>query len=134
VWSASRPGRLYPRERPCTHCIGGWVGPRAGLDRCRKSYPTGIRSPDLPARSKSLLLCVCVCIYIYPPPPSIFSLWCHNIIKIISYSLRLCACVLVIFTVCLELSPMYSLPSIWLLQLLCALAVVMFDSMLCVLL
>jgi hypothetical protein len=49
VWSASRPGRLYPRERPGTHCTGGWVGPRAGLDRCGKS-----RSPDLPARSESL--------------------------------------------------------------------------------
>jgi hypothetical protein len=33
-WSASRPGRaLPPGERaPGTHCIGGWVGPRAGLD------------------------------------------------------------------------------------------------------
>ena len=30
------------------------MGPRAGLDRCGKSRPTGIRSPDLPARSKSL--------------------------------------------------------------------------------
>jgi len=28
------PRPLYPRERPGTHCIGGWVGPRAGLDRC----------------------------------------------------------------------------------------------------
>jgi hypothetical protein len=28
---------LYPRERPGTHCIGGWVGPRAGLDWCGKS-------------------------------------------------------------------------------------------------
>jgi hypothetical protein len=27
------PRPLYPRERPGTHCIGGWVGPRAGLDR-----------------------------------------------------------------------------------------------------
>ena len=26
------PRPLYPRERPGTHCIGGWVGPRAGLD------------------------------------------------------------------------------------------------------
>jgi hypothetical protein len=25
---------LYPREGPGTHCTGGWVGPRAGLDRC----------------------------------------------------------------------------------------------------
>jgi len=28
---------VYPRERPGTHCIGGWVGPRGGLDGCRKS-------------------------------------------------------------------------------------------------
>jgi hypothetical protein len=31
-WSASRP-RFTPGERtPGTHCTGGWVGPRAGLD------------------------------------------------------------------------------------------------------
>ena len=48
------PTVLYPRERPGTHCTGGWVGPRAGLDRCEKFAPTGIRSPDRPARSKSL--------------------------------------------------------------------------------
>jgi hypothetical protein len=31
--SASRVGRLTPGERaPCTHWIGGWVGPRTGLD------------------------------------------------------------------------------------------------------
>jgi hypothetical protein len=53
-WSASRLGRLYPRERPGTHCTEGWMGPGAGLDRCGKSRPTGIRSPDLPARSELL--------------------------------------------------------------------------------
>jgi hypothetical protein len=27
------PAALYTRERtPGTHCTGGWVGPRAGLD------------------------------------------------------------------------------------------------------
>jgi hypothetical protein len=32
-WSASRPGRFTPEERtPGTHWIGGWVGPRVGLD------------------------------------------------------------------------------------------------------
>ena len=31
------PAALYPRERPGTHFTGGWVGPRAGLDRCGKS-------------------------------------------------------------------------------------------------
>jgi len=31
-WSAAPPSVLYPRERPDTRCIGGWVGPRAGLD------------------------------------------------------------------------------------------------------
>jgi hypothetical protein len=33
------PGPLYPRERPGTLCIGGWVGSRAGLDGCGKSRP-----------------------------------------------------------------------------------------------
>jgi hypothetical protein len=33
------PAGIYPRERPGTHCTGGWVGPRAGLDRCWKSRP-----------------------------------------------------------------------------------------------
>jgi hypothetical protein len=28
------------RERPGAHCIGGWVGPRVGLDRCGKFSPT----------------------------------------------------------------------------------------------
>ena len=36
------PAVLYPRERPGTHCTGGWVGPRVSLDRCGKSRPTGI--------------------------------------------------------------------------------------------
>ena len=29
-----------PRERHSTHCTGGWVDPKAGLDRCGKSRPT----------------------------------------------------------------------------------------------
>jgi len=44
----------YPRERPGTHCTGGWVGLRAGLDSCGKSRPNGIRSPDHPAHRQSL--------------------------------------------------------------------------------
>jgi len=48
------PRPLYPRERPGTHCIGGWVRPRAGLDRCGKSRLTWIRSSYTPARSESL--------------------------------------------------------------------------------
>jgi len=38
-WGGQRhaPAALYPRERPGIHCTGGWVGPRAGLDRCGKS-------------------------------------------------------------------------------------------------
>ena len=48
------PRPLYPPERPSTHCTGGWVGRRAGLDGCGKSRPTGIRSPDRPDLSESL--------------------------------------------------------------------------------
>jgi len=43
-WLAARLGRTYPRERPGTHCAGGWVGPGAGLDGRKISSPTGIRS------------------------------------------------------------------------------------------
>jgi hypothetical protein len=52
-WSASRPGRFTPREKaPDTHWIGGWVGPRGGLDAvmkrkilspCRDSSPSIIQ-------------------------------------------------------------------------------------------
>jgi hypothetical protein len=34
------PAALYPRERPGTPCTGGWVGPRAGMDRRGKSRPS----------------------------------------------------------------------------------------------
>jgi hypothetical protein len=33
------PAALYPWERPGTHCTGGCVGPRAGMDRCEKPRP-----------------------------------------------------------------------------------------------
>ena len=33
------PRPLYPGERHGTHCIGGWVGPRVGLDGMRKISP-----------------------------------------------------------------------------------------------
>jgi hypothetical protein len=37
-WSASRPCRFIPG----THWIGGWVGPRAGLEDLKKILdPTG---------------------------------------------------------------------------------------------
>ena len=33
------PSALPPGKRPGTHCLRGWVGPRAGLDGCGKSHP-----------------------------------------------------------------------------------------------
>jgi hypothetical protein len=48
-WSASRPGRFTPRERaPDTHCIGGWVGPRAVLDTVVKRKITSPRRESNP--------------------------------------------------------------------------------------
>ena len=38
-WSNATLRPLYPQERRSTHCTGGWVGPRAGLDRCENSPP-----------------------------------------------------------------------------------------------
>jgi hypothetical protein len=40
-WSTSRPGRFTPRERASsTHWIGGWVGPRTGLDVEKRKFLT----------------------------------------------------------------------------------------------
>jgi len=39
VGGNATPRLLYPLERAGTHCIRGWVGPRAGLDGCGKSRP-----------------------------------------------------------------------------------------------
>jgi hypothetical protein len=35
--ATARP--LYAQEWPVAHCIGSWVGPKAGLDGCGKSWP-----------------------------------------------------------------------------------------------
>jgi hypothetical protein len=53
-WSTPRAGHFTPRERPCTYCTGGWVGPRAGLEGAENIAPTMIRSPDHPACSMLL--------------------------------------------------------------------------------
>ena len=50
-WSAARPGRSLPLERPGTHCTGGWVGPRTGVDG-RKISPHQVSIPDRLARSQ----------------------------------------------------------------------------------
>jgi hypothetical protein len=36
---------LYSRERPGTHCIEGWVSPRASLDACGKPRPPTVFDP-----------------------------------------------------------------------------------------
>jgi hypothetical protein len=47
------PRPVYPVERaPGAHCIGGWVGPRAGLDAVKKrkiSFSCRESNPDHPA-------------------------------------------------------------------------------------
>jgi len=48
------PAALYPRERPGTHCTGGWVGPRTGLGRAENLVPTGIRSQTVHPVAQSL--------------------------------------------------------------------------------
>jgi hypothetical protein len=52
-WSSSRTSHFTPKETaPGTHRIGGWVGPRAGLDNVEKILdPTETRTLT---RSQSL--------------------------------------------------------------------------------
>jgi hypothetical protein len=54
-WSASPSGHFTRRERaPGTHQIGGWVGPRAGLDAVSKTKIPRTRVTDHLARSRTL--------------------------------------------------------------------------------
>jgi hypothetical protein len=59
-WSSSWPGHFTTRERaPDTHWIGGWVGPRAGLDTVSKRKipsPHWESNPDHPACSLVAIL------------------------------------------------------------------------------
>ena len=70
-WSMPCPGHFTPQERPGTRCIGGWVGPRAGLDRCGNFAPLRIRSPDRPDHSESLYGLS------YPGPDRFYRLWIY---------------------------------------------------------
>ena len=45
------PAALPPGKRPGTHCIGGWVGPRAGLDGCGKPH---LQRDSIPGLSRPL--------------------------------------------------------------------------------
>jgi len=49
-WSAARPGRNLPRERPGAHFTGGWVGP-GPVWKGGKSRPHWDLILDRPARS-----------------------------------------------------------------------------------
>jgi hypothetical protein len=57
-WSASRPGRPYPRGKDPRHpFVGAWVGPRAGPDagaRRKILCPCRGSNPDRPASSQTL--------------------------------------------------------------------------------
>jgi hypothetical protein len=64
---------LHPRERaPATHWIGGWVGPRAGLDawwwREKFPAPTRTQTPDHPACGLALY-------HWAIPAPFVFMAW-----------------------------------------------------------
>jgi len=50
---------LFPGRSPCTHCIGGWVGPRTGRKAVAKRKiirPVRERNPYRPAHSLVTML------------------------------------------------------------------------------
>ena len=80
--SAPRPGRSLPPGKTRTHCTGGWVGPRVGLDRCgkfrlppgfdpRAVQPVASRYTDYATRPtitfmvREKSLCHHICMFIY---------------------------------------------------------------------
>jgi hypothetical protein len=52
-WSASRPGHFIPRVRTLgTHWIGGWAGPRKGLDAMvNREIPSPSQDSNPPSSS-----------------------------------------------------------------------------------
>jgi mannosyltransferase OCH1-like enzyme len=90
---------LYPWERGSgTHWIGGWVGPRTGLDTVSKrKVPTGIEpsNPDHPARIQSLyrlptlIYQDMISLIVFPSEVHVclWVLWCGNVV---TFYLRIC--------------------------------------------
>ena len=96
-----------PPENPGTHCIGGWVGPRAGLKSCGKSGPhrDSIAGPSNPWRDAipttisrptytTALKCVCfvyvLClqnnpVYVLPWLEFVFLCWKVSLVVDIAY-------------------------------------------------
>jgi hypothetical protein len=52
------PWPLYSQKRPGTHCIGGWVSPRVGLDGCEKSRCDRDSIPGPPSMKQVAILTV----------------------------------------------------------------------------
>ena len=71
------PRPIYRRERLGTHCIGGRVGPRAGLNRCGYSPPTEIRFPDRQAHSSRSTDCA------IPAYKGVQETLCHSFLALI---------------------------------------------------
>jgi hypothetical protein len=119
-WSASHPGRAFtPWERtPSTHCTGGWVGTRAGLDReatgkilclCRGSNPNRpVVQPVVrhytawanPAPSSyiaytNIKLCVCMYVIMY------VCILCTYYVYYVCMSVCMYVCMYVCLYVCL---------------------------------
>jgi hypothetical protein len=90
VVSVTRRPRFSPEDRTAgTHCTGGWVGPRADLDRQARgkilSPLPGIepRSPGRPARSQTLY-------WLSYPAPFAAHLPCFLICSVHTYIVHFC--------------------------------------------
>jgi len=77
------PRPFYLRERPYTHFIGGWMGPRSSLDGCDKSRTHRELIPGLSSTSES--------VYRLSYPGGLFKACCNwcNWNDILYYMLKL---------------------------------------------
>jgi hypothetical protein len=68
---SATPRPLCPLERPGTHCVEGWVDPRAGVDGCGKidSFPLGYLLYNLTILLKNDIrfLCITLCVHSFLP-------------------------------------------------------------------
>jgi hypothetical protein len=93
------PAAFYARQSPGIHFIGGWVGPRAGMDGCGKSRPNQNSIPG-PSNKSLYRLSYCGPPYLYFTeciPPEILGLFCCFLCFSFYHAVRYQAGLLVLF-------------------------------------
>ena len=104
-WSVNaRPRPFYPLGRNGTHCTGGWVGLRVGLDSCGKSRPPPGIDPRIVQSVASHYIDWAISAHIIQPNTNKYSeLFQNNYQQDDTYGLSFISGLVVLHSTCFEL-------------------------------